>query len=155
MTLLLIGLQCGLGFIFYAPGLMIGSFNFDIFISGLGVAIPQLLSTFISQYIIDKYRRKMINYSCFGCGLVTSIILLFLWDQNDDSLDLEHLGVPIIVLALIFINQLAISVQFTVFFIYLNEVYPTQARVIGMSTVSFFGAITTTANPLLIGVCFQ
>ena len=89
LTIMLIVLQCGLGFVFYAPGLMIDSFNFNIFISGLGVAIPQLLSTFISQYVIDKCRRKFINYSCFGCGLVTSLILLFLWDQNDDTLDVD------------------------------------------------------------------
>lgn len=87
LTIMLIILQCGIGFIFYAPGLMIDSFNFNIFISGLGVAVPQVLSTFASQYVIGKYKRKLINYSCFGCGLITALILLFLWDQNDDSLD--------------------------------------------------------------------
>jgi hypothetical protein len=59
------------------------------------------------------------------------------------------------VLAFIFLFRFAISLEYTFFYVYFNELYPTQIRVIGTSLVSVMGGIMVTIAPELIDGCIS
>lgn len=62
--------------------------------------------------------------------------LIFLWNQGSKIADL---GSSIGVLILIFIFRFSVTVEYTFFYVYYNEIYPTQVRVLGTSFVLFVG----------------
>jgi hypothetical protein len=55
---------------------------------------------------------------------------------------------------LIFLFELAISFEFTIFYVYMNEVFPTQARVVGTSVVSLVGEAVVIFSSEIIDLCF-
>lgn len=59
------------------------------------------------------------------------------------------------VLAFIFLFRFAISLEYTFFYVYFNELYPTQIRVIGTSMVSVMGGIMVTIAPEVIDGCIS
>lgn len=50
--------------------------------------------------------------------------------------------------------ELAISFEFTIFYVYQNELYPTQARVVGTSVVSLVGQGIAIFSSEIIDLCF-
>ena len=48
-----------------------------------------------------------------------------------------------------------IATEYTFFYVYFNEVYPTQIRVLGTSLVSLMGATVVTVAPEIIDGCIQ
>jgi hypothetical protein len=55
----------------------------------------------------------------------------------------------------IFIFRFAVSVEYTFFYVYYNELYPTQIRVIGTSMVSVMGGAMVTIAPEIIDGCIH
>jgi hypothetical protein len=151
LTLVLILLQCTISFEFYAPSLMLSSFHFDIYINGFALASSQVLANFTAAFVISRFKRKLLCFACFGCTLMSSVALIFLWDQNEEAE--ASLAVNIIILVLLFLFQLAIAKQYSVFYVFSNEVFPTQARVISMSLISLMGGLMTTVTAKVVGVC--
>lgn len=82
---------------------------------------------------------------------MSSATLIFLWDQNEEAE--TSLAVNIVILVLLFLFQLAIAKQYSVFYVFSNEVFPTQARVISMSLISLMGGLMTTVTAKVVGVC--
>lgn len=153
ITLLLCILFCTICMSFYAPSLMLGEFEFDLFINGLAVGLSQLVAYMGTFFIVERAKRKLLANVCFGVTLACAVALLFVWDQGSD--EETSTGRQIAILLLIFLFQLAISVEFTVFYVYENELYPTQARVIGTSIVSLVGeGVVIFAEPIL-DLCFE
>jgi hypothetical protein len=56
---------------------------------------------------------------------------------------------------LIFLFQYSISEQYSVFYVYLNEVFPTQARMITISMISLTGGLATTFTPKITSLCLD
>jgi MFS transporter, putative metabolite:H+ symporter len=152
MTLMLILLQCTIIFEFYAPALMLDKFKMNIFINGLVVGVSELISYPICYFLIMKSRRQFIAYGCFAATFVCSAILTFMWNQEEEN---PAIGESIGVLAFIFLFRFAISLEYTFFYVYFNELYPTQVRVIGTSMVSVMGGIMVTIAPEIIDGCIH
>lgn len=152
MTIMLIILQCTIIFEFYAPALMLDKFKLNIFINGLVVGVSELISYPICYFLIMKSKRQLIAYACFAATFLCSTILTFMWDQEDENPDVSK---SIGVLAFIFLFRFAISLEYTFFYVYFNELYPTQIRVIGTSMVSVMGGIMVTVAPELIDGCIS
>jgi hypothetical protein len=153
ITLLLCILFCTICMSFYAPSLMLNEFDLDIFINGLAVGISQLLAYMGTFFIVERARRKLLANLCFGVTMACAVALIFVWDQGSE--ETPSTGEQVANLILIFLFQLAISVEFTVFYVYENEIYPTQARVIGTSVVSLVGeGVVIFAEPIL-DLCFE
>jgi hypothetical protein len=91
-----------------------------------------------------KIRRQYVAYACFLTTFLCSMVLIFLWDQGSEKVDI---GSSIGVLTLIFIFRFAISIEYTFFYVYFNEIYPTQVRVLGTSLVSLMGGAMVTVAP--------
>ena len=144
MTLMLILLQCTIIFEFYAPALMLDKFKLDIFINGLVIGVSEILSYPICYFLIMKTRRRLAAYACFAATFLCSAVLTFMWEQEDEDPDI---GKSIGVLVFIFVFRFAISVEYTFFYVYFNELFPTQIRVIGTSVVSVMGGAMVTIAP--------
>jgi len=102
--------------------------------------------------MITRITRKKTAYACFAATFICSMVLIFIWQQDDDD---PSIGSSIGVLVLIFIFRFAISLEYTVFYIYFNEVYPTQIRVLGTGLVSTMGGVMVTLAPIIIQICIS
>jgi len=100
-----------------------------------------------------KTKRKILAYVCFTTTLICSFTLIFIWDQSSNTT--PDIGSSIGVLILIFIFRFAITVEFTFFCVYFNELYPTQVRVLGTGLVSLIGGIMITVAPIIIESCIS
>ena len=56
---------------------------------------------------------------------------------------------------MIFIFRFAISLEYTYFYVYFNELYPTQIRVLGTGLVATMGGVTVTVAPFIIEFCIN
>lgn len=99
-----------------------------------------------------KSRRKYVAYVCFGLSSICAIILVFIWDQAEEN---PTLGNSIAVLVLIFIFRFAVTLEYTFFCVYLNELYPTQIRVIGTSLVELIGSLMVSSAPEILDGCLN
>lgn len=153
MTVFLIIAQCTIIFEFYAPALMLDKFKMDIFINGLVVGVSEIISYPFCYFLIMKSKRLNIAYICMATTAVCSGVLIFIWKQDQD--EAGDIGSNIGVLALIFIFRFAISTEYTFFYVYFNEVYPTQIRVIGTGLVSTMGAAMVTVASIIIDSCIH
>ena len=89
---------------------------------------------------------------CFVATFICSMILIFLWDQGSHS---ASFGSSIGVLVLIFIFRFAISVEYTTFYVYFNELFPTQVRVLGTGLVSMMAGVIITVAPTILQACIN
>lgn len=131
---------------------MLSSFNFSIYINGFAIGISQIMAHFSGSYLVSRFKRRYICFACFAATFICSIILIFLWDQNGKQ---SNIVADIIILILIFIFQFAITLQYSIFYVYMNEVYPTQARMIASSTIGLTGGLQTTLTSKIIGYCMS
>ena len=102
--------------------------------------------------MITRITRKKTAYGCFAATFICSVVLIFIWDQGNDNASIAG---SIGVLVLIFVFRFAISLEYTVFYIYFNEVYPTQIRVLGTGLVSTMGGVMVTVAPEIIQACIS
>jgi hypothetical protein len=126
---------------------MLSSFQFDIYINALALASSQVLANFTAAFVISRFKRRLLSFACFGCTLLSSVALIFLWDQSEETE--STLATDIAILILLFLFQLSIAKQYSVFYVFANEAFPTQARVIAISLVSLMGGLMATVTPLL------
>ena len=131
---------------------MLDSFNFSIYINGIAIGISQIMAHFSGSYLVSRFKRRYISFCCFASAFACSTILIFLWDQNGQQ---SSLAADVIILFLIFIFQFSITLQYSIFYVYLNEVYPTQARMIAVSTIGLAGGLQTTLTSKIIGYCIS
>ena len=116
-TILLIIVQCTVIFAFYAPALMLDKFNLSLYINGLVVGVSEIISYPVAYVMITRITRKKTAYGCFATTFICSVVLIFIWDQGNDNASIAG---SIGVLVLIFVFRFAISLEYTVFYIYFN-----------------------------------
>lgn len=129
---------------------MLSSFHFNIYINGIAIGISQILANFSASYFVSRFKRRYTGFACFTSTFICSTILVFVWDQNGNE---SSLTAEIVILLLIFTFQFSITLQSSIFYVYLNEVYPTQARMIAVSTIGLTGGLQTTLSSKIIGYC--
>jgi hypothetical protein len=153
ITILLSIVFCIICISFYAPSLMLSEFDFDFFINGLAIGVSQLIAYVATFFIVERARRRLLANICFGVALACSGTLIFLWDQGGEKE--TSTAEQAIIIVLIFLFQLAVSIEFTVFYVYQNEMYPTQARLVGTSIVSLIGEGVITFIDAFLDFCFE
>lgn len=60
-----------------------------------------------------------------------------------------------VVLIFVFIIQLVVGNAFNFYGIYLNELFPTQVRVIGLNFIKTWGSLTSMVSSQIINACFN
>ena len=94
ITVFLTILQIAINFLFYAPTLMIADFQFSIFLNGVVLGLASLVSYLFSYLTVNKVNRKTMAVVCFAVIFVISIALVFVWDHNNEFLDVNtNIGV--------------------------------------------------------------
>ena len=59
------------------------------------------------------------------------------------------------VLVVVFVNQFMVIGEFNFFLVYVNELFPTQVRIIGIGFIKIFGGLSQTLAPQLISICLS
>lgn len=131
---------------------MINSFHFSMYINGLAISLSQILANFTASFVISRFRRRRIGFACFGCTLISATTLIFVWDQNSND---SNISKNLVILVLVFLLQFAITKQYCIYYVYLNEVVPTQARMISVSLVGLTGGLASTSASGVIGICLD
>lgn len=132
---------------------MLDQFNFSIFINGLVVQSSQLLAGIVTFFIIRKLNRRIVACICFSIILVSATTLAFIWDQ--DQQQVSDVSSNIIVLIFVFILEFAITVEFNFFIVYINELFPTQVRIIGIGFIEIFGTMVLVGSKSIISLCIE
>jgi tetrahydromethanopterin S-methyltransferase subunit E len=58
-------------------------------------------------------------------------------------------------LAFIFLIELIVSNEFNFYVVYLNELYPTQMRIIGVGFIKTFGSVTVMLSSQILNACLN
>jgi MFS family permease len=148
---LLLGItQLNIFFIFYSPTLMLADLDFDIYVSGVVLGLGSTVSVIFSYFTIGWVGRKTMTLFSFGIIFIMSFALIFLW-QPKGSGEVSSGGA--FNLVAFFVITFMINNEITIFTVYLTEVLPTQARVIGYGVVLVFGNISVVFADLIITLC--
>lgn len=75
----------------------------------------------------------------FGIILISALVLIFVWDQNKEKV--SDIGSNVVVLFFVFLIEFAITNEFNFFVLYINELYPTQVRIIALGFIKIFGGV--------------
>ena len=132
---------------------MLEQFKLNIFINGLVIGLSEFAAYPVCYFMITKVTRKATSYGCFAISYVCSLILIFVWKQgSQEEIDI---GNSIGILALIFVNRFAITCIYTIFYVQVNELYPTQVRVLGGGLFAAVGGFAVAFIPEFIDLCVQ
>ena len=153
MTLIFIFLDFSIDLEFFSPTFMLDQFKFSIYINGLVVQSSQIISSIIICFLVYRVKRKVYAYISFAVIMVSSIALVFIWDQNNE--EVTDVGANAVVLALIFVIQFTITAEFSLFITNMNELYPGQVRVIGIGFVKTWGGTGLMLAPLILDACLS
>jgi hypothetical protein len=140
------------GFLYYAPVMLIDSFGFDFYLNGVLLNFSELVTYAVSFFLIGDLKRRKLAIWMFTAGLACSIVLFFL---HSDAICLQNCwnAKTVFELITVLILRFAVALEFQVFLIYLNELYPTQVAGMGFSYVSVVGTLPNVFIPELITLC--
>jgi hypothetical protein len=144
---MLIVLQLAINFLFYSPTLMLADFDFSIFINGIVIGAASAVSYIASYFAINKINRKTLGIVSFTVILILSFTLIFLWKPDGSELGK---GTSEAILVSFFIISFVITMEYTFFYVYMTELFPTQVRVIGMSMVTVVGGVIIALADLIV-----
>jgi hypothetical protein len=153
MTLILIFVDIVFTLQYYAPTLMLNQFNFNIFINGAAIESAQIFAGFLGYFTIYRVPRRTMACVSFAIIMACSTVLIFIWDQ--DETEVTDIGSNMVTLIFLFFIELTVSNAFNFYSIYLNELFPTQVRIIGVGFIKTFGSLTVTFSGQLISACLN
>ena len=140
-TLLVMLLEMSIVVMFLAPALMLDTFKMNLFLNGVVVGVSEFICYPLTYFLVSKAPRRTLAFCSLATTAVCALILLFIWDQSPNA-STPSLGSSIGLLCLIFTFRFAASIEFTFFFVYFGELYPTQARLHISTLISFVGNIS-------------
>jgi len=153
MTITLIFVDCVFVLQYLTPTLMLNQFDFNVFVSGSVIEASQILVSIFGYLAIYRVPRRISGMISFTIIMICSIILVFIWDQNgSDDGDSTR---KIVVLIFIFVIEMVVSNSFNFYAIYLNELFPTQVRVIGTGFIKTWGSLTSMVSSQIINACLN
>ncbi len=138
-------------FLYYAPLILIDNFGFNFYLNGVIINLSELITYFVSYFLITKLKRKNMALFLFAVAFGCSFILLFIHKNEICSEDCWN-AKNVIELLIIFVMRFAISLEFQIYLIYVNELYPTQIAGIGVSYTSIIGTLPNIFLPELINL---
>ena len=80
---------------------MLSQFHFDIFLSGASIESAQVFAAVFGYFTIYRLPRRTEGGVSFFIIMCCSIVLIFIWDQNES--EVSDIGSNIATLILIFI----------------------------------------------------
>lgn len=80
--LTLMFLDCAVALQYYTPTFMLDQFKLNIFVNGLVVESSQLLASIGSCFMVYRFPRRIVAIVGFAIILVSAVVLIFIWDQN-------------------------------------------------------------------------
>ena len=82
LTLLFICLDFVMDLEYFTPSLMLGQFNFSIFVNGLVIQSAQIFASITGCFVIHRFKRRLFGIASLFIIMGCSLTLVFIWDQN-------------------------------------------------------------------------
>ena len=101
LTLMLIFVDIVFTLEYFTPVLLLGQFNFGIFINGAAIQSAQVFAAIFGYFTIYKLPRRLEGGVSNLILMICSIVLIFIWDQ--DQTEVTDIGSNIATLLLIFV----------------------------------------------------
>ena len=112
---------------FYIAGSMnVENLAGDMFVNFSLLALTELPSVFIGQFLIDRFGRRWVHLCCMAITTLAFAIICFL--ASDESL-----GLAVIILSIL--SKFASNVGWFIMWVQCVEVFPTPLRGTGMNLV--------------------
>jgi MFS transporter, OCT family, solute carrier family 22 (organic cation transporter), member 4/5 len=153
MTIVLVIMDCTLDLEYYTPTLMLDQFKLNIFLNGLIIQSSLVLACLLTTVLVHRFSRRMFNMLSYAVITLCAGVLIFIWDQNKEYV--TSVSENLAVLVVVFVNQFVVIGEFNVFLVYVNELFPTPVRIVGIGFMKIFGGLSQTLAAPLISVCLE
>ena len=134
-----------IGFVYFGQVAVIQSFGFDPFVSLMLLGLSEILSHVILLCIITKTPRKKSSFILFFI-IILLLVVSGMVSPNDQC---KNCPKGIAEISLSFVVRFLMSFAFSLFLIYLPEVYPMRIRGIGYGIISGIGFNSATIAQIL------
>lgn len=133
-------------YIYLGPIVIVDKLGVNPFLSQILVSGSEILAYPIVYYTINATPRRESGQILCALSAAFTGILIFLHKPEK----CEHCFAGILELAMIFCSRFCISYYYTIFFIYVPELYPQSARAIGFGVGSAFGALSSASSQVVL-----
>lgn len=134
----------GIQTIYYFTSLNLGNAGFNMLINQEIIGGSEIAGYIVAEIIISKIRRRPFSLLGMGISSAVCLVLAILTSIGNSTglLILETIG--------LIINRLVVCCFWSIFFVYVAELYPTKVRSLGYGWVSAVGMIGSAISPFLI-----
>ena len=127
---------------FYIAGSMnVENLAGDMFVNFSLLALTELPSVFIGQFLIDRFGRRWIHFCCMA---ITTIAFAVICPLAGD----ESLGIAVIVLSIL--SKFASNVGWFIMWVQCVEVFPTPLRGTGMNLCVMISTVVSMTGPFVV-----
>lgn len=137
----------GIQTIYYSTSLNLGSAGFSKTINQEIIGVSEMSGYIAAEFIIHKCYRKKSSYIGLGfstamCG-VLAVLISFKTEDNENLFKwLQTAG--------LLLNRFVLCAIWSIFFVYVGELYPTKVRSLGYGWTSLIGNIGSTISPYIL-----
>ena len=121
------------------PLIIIDDLGLNPFLSQVVISISEIISYPICFFFITRTPRIKSGYIFFGLSAIFTGILVFVTPPDYCNGCIEGF----IEIILVFCSRFCICYYFSIFFLYVTEIFPLRARGLGFGIASAFGAVAS------------
>lgn len=134
----------GVQTIYYFTSLNLSNAGFNMLINQEIIGGSEIAGYIVAEIIISKIKRKPFSLLGLGISSIVCLILAILTSVGNST------GFLILETVALIINRLVVCCFWSIFFVYVAELYPTKVRSLGYGWVSAIGMIGSAVCPFLI-----
>lgn len=135
-----------INFLYMGPAVIISELKLGIFASQIILGATEAVSYPFCSLFIEKLPRKKSGYLLVGIPLVIFALLSFF----NVEIDCDNCNEGMFETVLVFTARFCICAYFSVFFLFLTEIYPLPVRGIGFGMTSVFGALASISSQFIL-----
>ena len=132
-------------YLYFGPIVIVDKLGINPFLSQIIISLSELLAYPFSFWFIQKLPRIKSGYICFALAILFNGILIFV----NPGEDCNGCTQGIIEIIFVFASRFVISFYFSIFFLYVTEIFPLRARGLGFGIASAAGAIASSSGQFI------
>ena len=134
--------------IYYSITFALNNLGFDIYTNSIIVGSCEMFSYIFNSLIITKIKRKTTIMIQLSIIVLFSLSLIFL--ETPDKANSNYEMILLFQLAITGILKFCISSAWSICYVYVPELFPTEVRTIAMGSVAFVAYLASVFIPQII-----
>lgn len=131
---------------YYGSIMVITSLGFDIYASNFVIQLAELVMYLPVYVYVKEMKRKVTGMVSFLVLVGVSGVLILVEVPERCDMCVEAM----VELVLIFVFRVVVAGYFCVFYLYINELFPTRVTGLGVGLISACGAVASMLSPLVL-----